>query len=110
MAYELRESGNASANVDGKAMVTLQPLRAFEHWHVTRITVQSTSQTLVPTCRVYRGSESESNFIGGTYTGTLDSSDESLDIANGEALLFVWEGADVGANCIATVIGKSRRT
>jgi hypothetical protein len=114
-SFPLRESASAIVGADGRAIATLQPLRAFERWQITRITVQCSSQTLIPTARVYRGSESPSALIDGTYTGTLDTSDSAVSLENGERLLTVWEGqdggagADVGSSCTVTVEGKSIR-
>lgn len=107
--YELYESGDAVADSAGKATVRLQPLRANERWHITRITVQSTSETLVPTCRIYRGAESTSRQVDGTQRGTMDHSDTNMRLQNGEVLLAVWEGGDVGSRCTITIEGESVR-
>lgn len=109
MANELFESADGTADANGRAEATLQPLRAFETWHVKRMTVQSTSSTLVPTCKVYRGAVSASRLIDGTYTGTLDHTDTDLSMHNGERLIAVWEGADVGAICTLSIEGDIRR-
>lgn len=107
---ELYESGSGVANAQGKAIVRLQPLRAFEDWHVQRVSIQSTSSTLVPTFKLYKGSETPSSFIGGTFTGNLNS-DPQLDLTlmNGESLLGVWEGGDVGSTCTMTITGTKNR-
>lgn len=47
--------------------------------------------------------------VDGTHTGTLDQSDTLLELANGEALICVWEGADVGSQCTYTVQGSKTR-
>lgn len=105
MADELFQSADGTADANGRAEATLQPLRAFETWRVKRMTVQSTSSTLVPTCRVYRGAVSASRLVDGTYTGTLDHTDTDLALHNGERLIAVWEGADVGAVCTLSIEG-----
>lgn len=105
MANELFESANGVADANGEARATLQPLRAFEKWRVRRMTVQSTSSTLAPTCAVYRGAVSASRLIDNTRDGGLDHSDTDLTLQNGEALIAVWTGADVGAACTFTVEG-----
>lgn len=105
MANELFESNDGTADASGRAVATLQPLRAFERWRVKRMTVQSTSTTLVPTCRVYRGAESASRLVDGTHTGTLDHSDTDLSLQNGESMIAVWEGADVGSICTLSIEG-----
>lgn len=105
MADELHVSADGTADANGRAEATLQPLRAFERWRVRRMTVQSTSSTLVPTCKVYRGAVSPSRLIDGTYTGTLDHTDTDIAMQNGERLIAVWEGADVGAVCTLSIEG-----
>lgn len=106
---DLFESASAVADANGVARATLQPLRAFERWRVRRMTVQSTSSTLVPTCKVYRGAESANRLIDGTHTGTLDHSDTDLPMQNGESIIAVWEGADVGAQCTFSIEGDVTR-
>lgn len=81
-------------------------MRYGEEWRITRMTVQSTSSTLVPTARVYRGSEAASNLIDGTFTGNQDSSDTSIRLMSGETLLAVFEGGDVGSQCTLNVFGE----
>lgn len=105
---ELFESAQATVNADGRSECRLQPLRAFETWTVTKMTVQSTSVGQSQ-CRVYRGSESPSRLIEGTYSGNMDSSDTSIQLRNGESLLAVWTKADPGSVCTFTVEGRSAR-
>lgn len=107
--YPLFESGNATVEANGLAQATLQPLRAFEVWEVRRMTVQSSSTVLVPTAKIFRGAVSDSRLVDGTHTGTLDHTDTDLHLQSGEALIAVWEGADVGASCTFTIEGKSVR-
>jgi hypothetical protein len=109
MNYELYISADAIADANGKAIARLQPLRANERWHIRRMTIQSDSSTLVPKCRIYRGAESPSRQVDGSETGTMDHSDTDLRLQNGEVLLAVWEGADVGASCLITVEGETSR-
>jgi hypothetical protein len=106
MSLPLNESARAVADASGRAVATLQPMRAFERWRITRTAVQSDSTPEVPTCKIYRSMESPSTLVEGTYTGTLDSSDTEIVLENGERLLAVWEGATVGSNCTVTVSGE----
>lgn len=109
---ELREPGRATADATGRAVATVQPLRAFEYWSVQRLTVENTSSVNVPLCKVYRGSIAPTNLVDGTYTGTFDVSELStpLTIQNGELLLAEWTGCDVGSQCTFTVTGSRLRT
>lgn len=97
----LQEAKSANADGSGRAAIRLGPFTAFERWQIRRITVQSTSTVLVPTVRIYRGSESRTRLIDGTFTGTFDHSDTDLLLQTGEELLAVWEGGD--ASHVATI-------
>lgn len=102
----LLASDPRTADSTGKAVCRVQPLRAFESWHITNTAIQSTSSTNVPTFKLYRGSESPTNFIAGTYTAQFNSSADVIDLNNGEALVGVFEGADVGSVCTMSVSGE----
>lgn len=106
MTVELRESGSATAGSDGRAVCRVQPMRYGEEWRITRMTVQSTSSTLVPVAKVYRGSEAASNLVDGSYTGTQDTSETSIRLMSGEALVCVFEGGDAGSQCTFNVFGE----
>lgn len=105
----LAESSSATADASGVARVSLGPLRSFETWDVRSTTVASTSSTLVPTCKLYRGGESPSRLIDGTYTGTLDTTDTPYKLRSGDKVLAVFTGCDVGAQCTVTVEGQATR-
>lgn len=102
----LQDTANGNADANGRVELTLQPLRYGETWHVTRMTVQSSSSTLVPTAKVYQNSAEPSNLADGTYTGTFDTSTTSITLHNGERLLCVFEGADPGARCTFNIFGE----
>lgn len=104
----LLDANSQVANSAGKATCQVQPLRAFESWRITNTAVQSTSSTKVPTVKLYRGSETPSNFIEGSYTGTFNASGTVIDLNNGERLLVVFENCDVGATCTVSVSGEKQ--
>lgn len=95
-----------SADANGKAVCQVQPLRAFESWEISNTAVQSTSTVKIPTVKLYRGSESPSNFIEGSYSAQFNSSDSKIFLENGARLLAVFENADVGAVCTLSVTGE----
>jgi hypothetical protein len=112
----LRESGSVVVGATSRATVTLQPMRSFERWEITRTTVANTGTVLVPACRIYRGSEAAGSLIEGTYSGRQDSSDTKYTLENGEKLIVVWEGktigsvgADVGSVCTVVIEGRAVR-
>lgn len=103
----LIEFGSATADNDGVATVTLGPQRAFEQWFIESVAVQSTSVTLTPELREYKGSISEGSLIGSSRIGNLDSgvNPNPLILASGERVFYQWTGADVGSTCRVTVNG-----
>lgn len=102
---QLMESDTKPADATGKAVCQVQPLRAFERWHITNVSINSTSSVKVPTVKMYRGSESPSSFIDGSYVGTFNSTSDPIDLDNGQRLLCVFENADVGSSCCVVVTG-----
>lgn len=106
----LSESARGAADAAGKAVARLQPLRAFEKWEVRNVSILNTSTTNVPKFTLYRGSEAPSNQINSTLFGTLNSDSDLYELLeNGEALVGVWEGADVGSIGTMTIGGERRR-
>lgn len=105
----LFESATASAGADGIARVSLGPLRSLETWQVAATTVSSTSSTLSPTCKLYRGGEAPSNLFEGTFSGNLDTTDTPYTLRSGEKMLAVFEGCDVGSSCTITMRGTAER-
>lgn len=109
MTTELFESGRATADASGVARITLQPLTAFEKWRVSSMTVSSNSSPEVPTVKVYKGGETPSALIDGSYTGTQDRSETNLTLHSGQPLLAVFTGAQIGSTCVFTITGERVR-
>lgn len=103
----LNVAAQVTADANGKAVARLQPLRAFERWNIEGISISSTSVTKMPSFKLYSGSEADSNFIDGTLKGGLNT-DPSLrmTLENGEVLVGVWYGCDVGSTCVMKPIGN----
>lgn len=100
---------SGAADSTGKATALLGPMRAFERWIVTTVSVSSTSSTLNPECRIYIGSESPSNLVNGTYDGKRDSDAAARHVLEtGEKLVAVWTGADVGSVGTLSVRGDKK--
>lgn len=102
----LNEGKLQIADANGRAVVEFQPLRAGEDWHIVRTSIQNAGVNNVPEARVYRGIESPTTLVEGTFSGNMDTSDTVIDLRNGERLLVVWSGADAGSQCSATVDGE----
>lgn len=104
--FPLIQSGRAIADSNGKAVITIGPERAYEKWHITSVAVQSSSTDLVPEVREYRQSEADSNLIGTTRSGDLDSGDADVTLQPTEHVVYVFTNADVGSTCEVTINGS----
>jgi hypothetical protein len=105
----LNEQASVKLNAGGTGTAQLVPSR-LETWTVTRIAVSASSNTLEPVAQVYVASVSPGNLLAGTYTGSLDSSDENQVLSPQEPLLCVWTGGDVGATATLSVFGTREFT
>lgn len=100
----LNEGKSATVLADGTATVELKP-NGLEKWHISKLAVMTSSNVLEPTARVYLGSISPTNLMDGTTTGSLDSSETTLDLQQSQPLYCVWSGADIGALATLSVFG-----
>lgn len=109
MPYQLTEYASAVADANGIAIARIGPRRSFERWHVTGVTVSSSSVALEPRVDIYRGGIGPAFKVGGTYSGKNDSGNADDWVDSGQDLIAVWTGADVGAQCSMTLSGESHR-
>jgi hypothetical protein len=93
---------------NGTALVEMGPTSYKESWETWVVGVQNTPTppalvlALVPTARIYLANI----FVGGTFTGDLDSDTSmNLTIQSGQKLRAVWSGGDPGSLVTLTVTG-----
>lgn len=108
MRFPLTQSASAVADSDGVAIATIGPDYAYEKWHITSVAVQSTSTTLVPEVREYKGAVG-GNLLGTSRTGDADSGSADIHLMPGDILSYKWSNCDVGATCTVTVNGERER-
>ncbi len=96
----------ATVSAGGIGVATVRPVQ--ENWTVDAVTVNTSTNTLEAQCRIYR------NYIGGNYLvdstisgSTGDTSDTVHTLLDGDSLIAVWSGADVGATCNLIVRGTA---
>lgn len=95
----------AVANASGRAVVTFPTVPPWHRHTITRTGVTTTS-TARTSATVYRGEPQAPNQLDvAPYSGNDDTSDTSILLEPGQWLTIVWEGADVGARCTATLDG-----
>lgn len=104
MTSQLNEASQTTFNASGDGTASLGP-NGYETWNVSTIAVFVNSNTAEPTARIYLGSVSPQNFIGGTYTGSTDSSDQSVTVLPNQNIICVWTGGDPGAQGTLSLYG-----
>src|SRR5215203_5968273 len=98
-ASRFTSSGTGTVDANGRATITLGP--HAEKWEVDfiRVYVQAPAgvQTSEGRCIVYHNLEANGYNVDGTEAGsTGDTSDTRHYLEDGNVLVFVWSGADVG--------------
>lgn len=72
-------------------------------WVVVGSTVKVTSNVKEPTARLYRSRVSDASYLEGTFTGSDDKSPDRYVFSQGESIICVWAGGDVGAFATLTL-------
>jgi hypothetical protein len=103
----LNESGQVTLDGSGNGFVALGPLYTAQTWVPTQLNVNANVAPLIePTFKYYRGTAGPSNYLGGTYTGSNDSTDISgITINPGEKIYGVWSGGSPGTLMAMTLQG-----
>lgn len=99
--------GTVTLDGSGNGTVTLTP-DSFRTWQVTRISVrtsQGPTDTPVPQCTVYLGSQGDGQIIDQTWTGSRDTSDTTIIVQPSQPLIFVWENGVAATTATASVFG-----
>lgn len=108
MTTVVRESQTVVLNGGGEGTLVFTPLKAFENWHLTRLTVSGNSAIAAVKCRVYRGSESPENLLDSSEKANADVSETDLTLSNGEQLVVAFidgsPGASMSFRCEGTII------
>lgn len=103
---QLHDSARVTLDAGGAGTVQFGPGRHGVRWVIRRITVQTSTDTLVPVAKVYRGMPGASSFLTGTFVGSFDVDDGLTERLNhGETLTVQWTGGDAGAVATATWSG-----
>lgn len=109
--YPLLEYVQATADANGRAVVSLGPKRFGDSWTVKTLATV-TNSAAESQLRVYRGVEADSAVVASTYSGNQDTAGgNAIQVPSQDKLVFVWSGATAGANCTCRIEGElhSRR-
>lgn len=99
---QLDVSASVTLNAAGGGTVKIGPASTRATWHVTRAAVSVSSNTKEPTANLYQNG---SSFLGGTYTGSNDSTGLDLTLRNGY-IVCTWSGGDAGAKATLYLQGS----
>jgi len=107
MRIDLDESAQVTLDGSGNGAVAIGPSYSYQTWYPTQINVLVTSNVKEPVFKYYRGrTAGQLNYLGGTYTGSNDSSDiNGQTLHPGDTFYCVWTGGDAGAVASVSLSG-----
>jgi hypothetical protein len=108
MRIPLLTSGTATADAGGRAVVSIGPDIYGNEWFVEYVSITSTSLQKTR-CDVYRDVISDTAFLEASGQGNRDTSDTKHVLTHGNKLVFVWQGATPGSNCLVVARGTQER-
>lgn len=106
---DLNEFAQVTLDGSGAGVVTLGPLYTYQTWYPESVNVLITpAPAIEPTFKLYRGTAAPSSYLGGTYTGSNDSTILSgVTLNPGEKLFGIWAGGGTpGGVASMTIQGK----
>ncbi len=108
----LDETGEATFDAGGRAVVSLGPGRHSEVWIPSIATVSTSTGILdVAECRLWLGSPDAGPLIDATATGGQDSTDlPGVTLRTGQRLTAVWTGGTPGAVAHLSLTGERQIT
>ena len=101
----LNETQQAIVDANGNAAIEIGPVMHGETWHVNLAAIQVSSAVREPQGRSYLNGV----FVGGTYTASVASNNDTFTLLSGQKYRFVWTGADVGATATLTLLGRKEK-
>jgi hypothetical protein len=103
MGRPLDENKSTTLSAAGAGTVRIGPYSLAQRWHVTGARVKVSSNTNEPSANLYQGSKG--TFLGGTYSGSNDSTDLNVILDN-STILCEWTGGDAGATATLYLSGE----
>lgn len=103
----LDENRSVILDAAGNGTVKIGPASLNVRWQVTGASVQVTTNVKEPTANLYQGARG--SFLGGTYTGSNDSTDLDVELSN-SSIVCEWLGGDAGARATLFLRGTVSRS
>lgn len=91
-------------DASGRGVVVIQTETPRQLWQVNNVAVSGTSALDVD-AKVYFGSETPKNYVGGTNQGNNDNIPCNVLMYPNKVLTIVWSGGTPGARQTASLIG-----
>lgn len=105
MGFPVDATKSVVLDSSGNGTVKLGPTSSGQSWHITRASVQVSSNTKEPTANLWLGNKTK--FISGSYTGSNDTDNELNEYLNGSGyIMCIWTGGDAGATATLTIAGE----
>lgn len=108
MSEPLRQGATVGLDGSGGGRIRLGPDYGPSPWHITQITVRTSSpgQGSIPQCTVYVDTEDANGLVDATYDGSQDSSVADITLSQGSHLIAVWEDGNPGDVATLSVLGE----
>lgn len=105
MGFPVDNNKSVTLDASGNGTVKVGPTNSGQLWHITRASVQVSSNTKEPTANLWLGNKAK--FISGTYTGSNDTDDALNEYLGGTGyIMCIWTGGDPGATATLTIAGE----
>lgn len=102
----LSTSISATFDSAGKAVASIGPTRNNQGWNIKRITTVIVNTNNAETLKLYRSSETASNFVDGSKQAWQDVNETDITLMSLESLIFVWGAGTPGKIATATLTGS----
>lgn len=102
-----RQSGSVTLDGDGSGSVRIAP--SGRDWVINYLTVRTSSNAKEATASLYENYIGDDYLIDASFTGsTGDTTDTTIPVRDGYAVVIAWTGGDPGATATVTYSGESR--
>jgi hypothetical protein len=103
------QTAQVTLDGSGNGQVSLGPTRAREHWQVSSVGVNVSTNNNEAQCSVFVGVPGGlfAQFYGQTVTGSTGDTCgmADTDVQPGQVVTAVWKGGDAGAIAVMTIFG-----
>lgn len=107
----LNQAASVTLDVSGNGNASIGPqnMPGTQSWHITGVILKTSRKGLapVPSCEVYLDTIDPSNLQGVTYDGSFNQGACDITMIQGQRLIGVWTGGQLGD--LATIVVSGTR-